>query len=338
MDIQVITEAICNIHADKAIENNLLKMVESYQKALKHSSSDKSKLVELFLKYLHFVQESITSPPDFGHIHYAEHYPIDYYEFAKNFIRPLIDEEHSIILGKEHLKEISEAIDRRENVILLANHQTEIDPQIMSILLDPINERLSSSMFFLAGHRVTTDPLAIPFSRGTNILPIHSKKYIDSPPELRTEKLQHNAKTLSLVSELLNEGGACIYVAASNGRDRADESGQATVSPFDPQSVEMLHLLGKNSTQTTHFHILALSTMALLPPPPTVNIELGEDRIVHYAPAGLDFGPKLILEQLGSSGDRRERRVERSEILTQNVTERHATLHKILQPFFTLFP
>jgi glycerol-3-phosphate O-acyltransferase len=272
------------------------------------------------------VKEGVATPYSFGHIHYAEHYPIDFYEFAREFVRPLIDMSKSCVLGKENVETITQTLEKRENVILLANHQTEIDSQVISLLLDPINEHLASSMFFLAGHRVTSDPIAIPFSRGTNILSIYSKKYVDSPPELRAEKLQHNARTLSGFSDLLNEGGVCVYVAASNGRDRLDESGKASVAPFDPQSVEMIHLLGKNAAQPTHFHLLALSTIDLLPPPPTINLELGEERPLSFGPARLYFGPCLELEKIGTAEDKKMRRIERSQELTREVTRMHDQL------------
>ena len=43
-------------------------------------------------------------------------------------------------------------------------------------------------MIFVAGERVITDPLAIPFSMGSNLLCIYSKRYIDHPPEKKIEK------------------------------------------------------------------------------------------------------------------------------------------------------
>ena len=176
-------------------------------------------------------------------------------------------------------------------------------------------------MIFVAGHRVTTDPVAIPFSRGVNLLCIYSKKYLDFPPESRPEKLAHNAKTISKLEDLLNEGGNCIYVAPSGGRDRCDATGAVSIAPFDPQSVEMFSLLANRSTQLTHLHTLALSTMSLLPPPPTTHIELGEMRRVSFAPARLVFGPAIDMEQLGKDPDRRQRRIERAEILTGAIQE-----------------
>ena len=318
---------------DQKVQNTLIEMIDSYAKALLHKGEAVSENFEsFFTRYIHFVEESALFAPDFGHVHFAERYPVDYYEFARDFIRPVIDKQGSTVLGKENVQEISNALSRRENVILLANHQTETDPQIISVLLDPIDPSLACSMFFLAGHRVTTDPIAIPFSRGTNIFSIYSKKYIDSPPEEKAEKLKHNTRTLSNISTMLNEGGVCIYVAASNGRDRYDTTTKKPmIAPFDPSSVEMLHLLGKGSSQETHFHLLALSTMDLLPPPPTTSTELGEQRTVGYSKAGLFFGPRLELENLGTSEDRKERRAQRAELLTNDIVSMHEELQNSLQ-------
>ena len=75
-----------------------------------------------------------------------------------------------------------------DNVVLYANHQSEADPQIFSVLLDPIVPGFAEQTIFVAGDRVTTDLLAQPFSMGRNLLCIFSKKHIENPPELKSEK------------------------------------------------------------------------------------------------------------------------------------------------------
>ena len=52
-------------------------------------------------------------------------------------------------------------------MIILSNHQTECDPQVLSILLEREDQslgKLAESIIFVAGHKVTNDPVAIPFS------------------------------------------------------------------------------------------------------------------------------------------------------------------------------
>ena len=49
--------------------------------------------------------------------------------------------------------------------------QTEADPQVISLLMEREGYgKLASGLVDVAGHRVTTDPLAIPFSMGRNLL------------------------------------------------------------------------------------------------------------------------------------------------------------------------
>ena len=319
MDLQRLDSLLRDSRFDEETARMLREFFESYNAALAlGGGSDCSALLE---QYIELIRNEMVNQTVFDHFHAAERFPFDFYEFGRAIVAPLLDTAHSSVEGKENLEAIIEATDRGENVILLANHQTEIDPQIISLLVTPISDRLASSMIFVAGHRVTTDPIAIPFSRGVNLLCIYSKKYIDFPPEKRPEKLAHNSKTISKLEDLLNEGGACIYVAPSGGRDRFDATGAVNIAPFDPQSVEMFSLLANKATQPTHLHTLALSTMKLLPPPPTTNIELGESRRVSFAPARLVFGPSLDMDQIGKDPDRRQRRVERAALLTRTIQE-----------------
>ena len=319
MDLERLNAVLSTAKFDEGTTQNLREFFDSYDHAL--GSGGKGDSTKLLEQYIGLIRDEMENQTVFDHFHTAERVPFDFYEFGRSLVDPLLDVPHSSVGGRENLDDIIQATDRGENVILLANHQTEIDPQIISLLVTPISDRLASSMIFVAGHRVTTDPIAIPFSRGVNLLCIYSKKYIDFPPEKRSEKLVHNAKTIAKLEDLLNEGGKCIYVAPSGGRDRFDETGAVNIAPFDPQSVEMFSLLASKATQPTHLHLLALSTINLLPPPPTTNIELGEARRVSFAPAHLVFGPALDMDQIGTDPDRRRRRIERAEILTRTIQE-----------------
>ncbi len=326
MDIHRLHTALQEAKLDDTMNRMVIEFFDSYQQALSSAGLTATDATPLFEEYIRFITDEVIHSTTFNHFHAAERFPFDFYEFGRSIVRPLIDTKRSLITGQNHLHSIIEEIDRGDNVILLANHQTEIDPQILSLLITPISDRLATSMIFIAGHRVTTDPLAIPFSRGVNLLSIYSKKYIDFPPEKKSEKLVHNAKTLSKLEDLLNEGGKCIYVAPSGGRDRFDESSNVNIAPFDPQSVEMFSLLSQKATQPTHLHLLALSTINLLPPPATTQIELGESRKVAFAPARLAFGPALNMEEIGQNPDRKQRRIERAEILTSNIVQMHNDL------------
>ena len=127
---------------------------------------------------------ALQSPFKFQAHHTAIREPFDYYKWGNDFFRPLIIMGKSRLLGIENIKKIDEATNRGENVLILSNHQTEVDPQAISILLEREGyEKLAEKIIFIAGHKVTNDPIAIPFSMGRNLICIHSKKHIKNPPE-----------------------------------------------------------------------------------------------------------------------------------------------------------
>jgi len=274
-----------------------LDFIRSYARALEDSGVEFAPVVPIFLKFFKFVLEQLRSPHSFEPYHQKVRAPIDYYQFSLDFIRPLIDIPHSKVLGLEFLDLATAQIAKGENVVFLSNHQTEADPQAIAILLGKTHPRLAEQMIYVAGERVVTDPLAIPFSLGTDLLCIYSKRYIDQPPELKAKKQLHNKNTMELMSRLLKEGGKAIYVAPSGGRDRKNGEGHIIPAPFDPNSVEMFYLMAKKAKTPTHFYPLALDTYDLLPPPETIQIELGETRIAKRTSIRFAFGPECDMER-----------------------------------------
>jgi glycerol-3-phosphate O-acyltransferase len=256
----------------------------------------KDEITPLLLRLATLTVEQAKNPFEFAPYHQAIRSPFDYYQLGLDLIKPLINFEKSAVLGLDHLNRIEDALDRKENVILLANHQIEADPQVISLLLEKISPSIAENIICVAGERVLTDPMAIPFSMGRNLLCIYSKKYIDNPPEDQHKKQLHNKNTMLKMSSLLEQGGHIIYVAPSGGRDRPGPSGVVEVAPFDPQSIEMFYLMSKRAKTKTHFHPLALSTFDLMPPPGARQTTLGEKRELSYAPARLFFGPAVDME------------------------------------------
>ena len=148
-------------------------------------------------------------------------------------MRPLVIDEESEVFNVEKCKDIEAALAKGENVVILSNHQTEADPQVLSILLEKAGfGSLAEKIIFIAGHKVTNDPIAIPFSMGRNLLCIHSKKHIKNPPEDIPVKQAQNLESMKAMGELAAEGGNIFWVAPSGGRDRPDESGKFVVAPF----------------------------------------------------------------------------------------------------------
>ena len=285
-------------------------------------SQQKDHLWALFFTFLEKYTENSKNPYHFAYFHKASRSPFDAYQFGLDFVAPLLDQKHSTVQGTDVLQSIPKLLEKKENCILLSNHQTEIDPQIISLLIEKQAPKLAEDMIFVAGHRVTTDPMACPLSFGRNLFCIYSKRYVDSPPEKKEEKLLHNRRTLQVMQELLDQGGICIYVAPSGGRDRANSEGLMEVAHFDPSSVEMFYLLAKHAKRPCHFYTLALKTHELLPPPKGIVQEIGEARLFQFAPAHLSFGPEIEMEKMGgleTISDKKLKRQKRADAIWQKV-------------------
>ena len=311
------------------MKNEMKEFLVSYARAARANGHSLDIVLDRFTLFFKLVAEQMATPYQFQSFHTALRSPFDYYRFGLDFVRPLLDISHSTVRGKEELEKIQEAMQKKENAILFSNHQTEIDPQIISLLIEKEYPSLAENMIFVAGHRVITDPLAIPFSLGRNLLCIYSKKYLDQPPEQKSEKIRHNQKTLKVMEELLREGGKCIYIAPSGGRDRLKEEKVIEVAPFDPQSIEMLHLIAQRAKTKTHFHTLALSTYALLPPPAVPHQTIGELRSTLFSPAHLHFSPEWSFDKPEGQivDDKKQERKIRALAMWQQVKENHERFH-----------
>lgn len=271
-------------------------------------------ILKVFLERL---EELKKHPFTFEPYHQKVREPFDYYKFSLDFIRPLIELEGSKVQGFDVLKKIDLQLKRGENVVLLSNHQTETDPQAIAILLEQEYAHIGEKIICVAGERVVTDPLAIPFSMGCDLLCIYSKRYIDHPPELKMQKQLHNKNTMKLMSRLLEEGGKIMWVAPSGGRDRKALSGEVEIAPFDPSSIEMFHLMARVAKTPTHFYPLTLDTYDLLPPPETIQKELGEVRKAKRCSIQMVFSPEFDMEEFPGfdEKDKIKRRQNRADAL-----------------------
>lgn len=305
------------------------KFYQSYVEAAVQNGYTIEAIEPRLLQLLHFAVKQITYPYRFEPYHKKITRPFNYYKFGLDFIRPLIDFKKSSVVNASILDKIEEQLSRGENVIFLANHQIEPDPQVISVLLEKEHPKMAEDLIFVAGHRVVTDPLAVPFSLGRNLICIYSKKHIENPIELKAGKLIHNQRAMKKMAGLLSEGGKCIYVAPSGGRDRPNAEGLLLPSEFDAQSVEMFLLMAKKAKTPTHFYPLILSTYQILPPPNTVEKEIGERRHASYAPVHLFFEDEVDLNAIVDHiPEKIEKRKKRAEILSKIVLDAYLTLTK----------
>ena len=88
----------------------------------------------------------------------------------------------------------------------------------------------------------------------------------------------------------------------------------------------MLYLMAARAGHPTHFYPLALKTYQLLPPPETIQVELGEARIAGRADIHLAFGPRIDMDHFpgSDSTDKHARRSARAEYIWDAVRGQYA--------------
>lgn len=300
--------------------------ISNYESIVEEKKLDKDHYFALLAQWCQLVLKQIKDPCQFESFHKAMRDPIDYYHIGREIFRPLINLEDSTLSGKENILEIEAALNRGENAILFANHQIEADPQALSLLLEDVSPKIAEETIYVAGARVLTDAVAVPFSLGCNLFCIYSKKYFSAHKDEMARMQEHNNRTIREIGAKLSEGGHCIYIAPSGGRDRKGESGEIEVAPFDPQSIELMYLLGRKAKKPTHFHPLALSTHDILPPPEDLQIELGEKRSTNAAPIHAHFGKKIDMENfpLSDTTSKKKKKDARTQYIHNLVCEMYS--------------
>jgi len=262
----------------------------------------------------------------------------DYFQFGQEYVRPLVDWDNSYIRNMELWDEAIAQVGRGENVVLLANHQTEADAAFLPLFFEQYNPEFGRQVYYVAGDRVVSDPLAQPFSMGRNLFCVHSKKYIDSEPdpEVKTAKSKQNRKTLTEMTKAMKEGGVLVWIAPSGGRDRLKpDSGEPLPADFDPAAVELMRNLGAKSGRPTHLYPMAMATYSIMPPPSGINTSgLGEERITKFTGCAISLAKPIDQSEEASwraEGD--DPKVALAKLAQDLATEGY----KILQPVMVDF-
>lgn len=242
------------------------------------------------------VMVQLADPFTFPSYHEKIEAPYDYYAFGQRYVKFLIDFSKSAVGHLARFDAVQAALDAGENVVMLANHQTEADPAVWSLLLEATHPRLAKAIIHVAGDRVVTDPLCAPFSMGRNLFCVHSKKHMDDVPALRDAKQATNRKTVTLMIKALNAGGKLLWIAPSGGRDRPSaDTGAWSPAPFDPAAVELMRQLTAKTKPAGHLYPLAMESGRMMPPPPATEKAVGERRLTNYVGVGIALGPELDL-------------------------------------------
>ncbi|KAK3286173.1 hypothetical protein CYMTET_6260 [Cymbomonas tetramitiformis] len=157
---------------------------------------------------------------------------IDYFQLGNDYVGTLINYDQSVLGQKARWDDVEKKINAGENVILLANHQSEADAAFIPLLTEKTHPGLGEKVIYVAGGRVVDDIMSKPFSMGRNLLCVNSKKHMMEGD--RTAKMRQNIRTLKEMERLLKAGGALIWIAPSGGRDRRSEDGILVPDNFDP--------------------------------------------------------------------------------------------------------
>lgn len=307
------------IALSSSIKENLKIFFSSYIDCAEKHGFSQQEVLPLLKTYIHEIEKAYRGDFQFEVYHQAQREPIDYYQMGLDFFIPILDLENSSLKGIENLKNIEKQIKKGENVVFLANHQVEPDPQLLSCLLYKQFSDLAEKTIYIAGERVVKDPLSIPFSWGRHLLCICSKKHFSADPVIYEQQKEHNKKAIFTLSSLLREGGKALYVAPSGGRDRLNEKGELKPNPFDPDVIEMLYLLAKKAKTPTHFYPLALKTASVLPPPKEVEVEIGEKRYTEGGAIHAIFGKEIDMESAVSKCEKIVRKKKRAEVIFKKV-------------------
>jgi glycerol-3-phosphate O-acyltransferase len=277
------------------------------------------------------VINQLTDPYTFPSFHEGITEPYDYFEFGQKYVGSLIDFTKSWIGHKERFDKIQQQLAAGDNVIILANHQSEADPGIWAHMLIHTHPDLAKNIVYVAGDRVVSDPLCVPFSKGRNLFCVHSKRHIDDDPATKDEKVATNRQTLRNMGTAMANGGTLLWIAPAGGRDRPGEDGVYVPAKFDAGSVELMRALAtkvkKRVDRTSHLYPFAMYSAPLMPPPKEVEKGVGERRIVNFTGVGISVGEELDVDML-TSGLRDKDEI--AQTFSNAVYERVCMLYKEL--------
>ena len=257
--------------------------------------------------------------------------PYNYYNFGQRYIRGLVNFQKSQLGHIDRFETVRRQLAAGDNVVLLANHQTEADPAAFALLLEAEFPELATSVIYVAGDRVVTDPLCKPFSMGRNLFCVHSKKHLDDEPELKSEKMATNRRTLKAMQTALNEGGKLLWIAPSGGRDRSvdQETGATIPDAFDPSAVELMRALVTKAKPTGHLYPFAMYTYRVMPPPASVEKAIGEQRVMNHSPVGIALCEELDTEALTAGiEDKEAKQVAVAEVAFTAVRKEYMAMFK----------
>ncbi|XP_059656892.1 glycerol-3-phosphate acyltransferase ATS12, chloroplastic isoform X2 [Cornus florida] len=279
------------------VAQGMEELYQNYRNAVFQSGNPKADKIVMsnMTAVLDRVFKDVEDPFVFSPYHKALREPYDYFMFGQNYIRPLVDFRSSYVGNISLFNEIEEKLQKGHNVVLISNHQSEADPAIIALLLEETCPHITENLIYVAGDRVLTDPLCKPFSMGRG-------------------------------------GSQIIWIAPSGGRDRPDPiTKEWYPAPFDASSVDNMRRLAEHSGVPGHIYPLAILCYDIMPPPPQVEKEIGEKRVISFHGAGLSVAPEInFLEITAACGDPEEAKVAYTKALYDSVKEQYGVLNSAI--------
>ena len=280
----------------KKTANTFEGLYNNYRNAVvvpENAGVDDAKVVGIMKQILRNTFKEFVDPYTFPSYHDRILEPYNYYNFGQEYVRMMTDFSNSYVGHVDRFEDVQRKLRAGENVILYANHQSEADPGVWALMLERRFPDLAENIVYVAGDRVVGDPLCKPFSMGRNLLCVHSKKYMDEDPETKPAKMKQNRATLSAMSKMLNKGGSLLWIAPSGGRDRPVDDGKWRPADFDETTIALMYRLGSSAKSKTNFYPFAMWSWKIMPPPPKVVVELGEERIINFSGVGVSLAELL---------------------------------------------
>ncbi|CAL1399426.1 unnamed protein product [Linum trigynum] len=316
------------------VAEGMEELYHNYRKAVLQSGHPKASDIVLsnMCLALDRILVDVEDPFVFPPYHKALREPFDYYQFGQNYIRPLIDFRNSYVGNISIFSDMEEKLQQGHNIILMSNHQTEADPAVIALLLERTNPHIAENLIYVAGDRVVTDPLCKPFSMGRNLICVYSKKHMFDIPELVEMKKKANIRSLKEMAMLLRNGSQIIWIAPSGGRDRPDPvTGEWHPAPFDTSSVDNMRRLAENAGAPGHIYPLALLCHDIMPPPPKVEKEIGEKRVISFSGTGVSVGTEVNFDEIAGAYENLEQAKEAyTKVLYESVSDQYNVLNSAI--------
>nr|XP_016475022.1 PREDICTED: glycerol-3-phosphate acyltransferase, chloroplastic-like [Nicotiana tabacum]XP_016475023.1 PREDICTED: glycerol-3-phosphate acyltransferase, chloroplastic-like [Nicotiana tabacum] len=316
------------------VAEGMEELYHNYQNAVLQSGVPKADEIILYNMALALdrIFVDVKDAFEFSPHHKAIREPFDYYKFGQNYIRPLLDFRSSYVGNISVFGEIEEKLKQGDNVVLMSNHQSEADPAVIALLLESKHPYIAENIIYVAGDRVITDPLCKPFSMGRNLLCVYSKKHMGDDPKLVEKKKRANTRSLKEMAVLLRGGSKLIWIAPSGGRDRPNPiTKEWYPAPFDASSTDNMRRLVEHAGVPGHIYPLAILCYDIMPPPPQVEKNIGEKRIISFHGTGISVGPKIDFHEVaGALEDSEEAKLVYTKALYDSVNQQYNVLNSAI--------